>query len=73
MAEEAKQLKLELLNAKISVESAYREFYFEKKKCDGLNAELAIVGTRPSLEDDQCLAFPIAPEAIQLYTQKNQL
>jgi hypothetical protein len=44
--EAAKQLKLNLLDAKFGVEDAYRAYYNERLKCDGLDGKLSIVGLK---------------------------
>ena len=42
--DEAKNISLSLLDAKFAVEASYRNYFNEKKKCDGYNAVLNIVG-----------------------------
>lgn len=53
--DEAKNISLSLLDAKFAAEASYRNYFNEKKKCDGYNAVLDIVGTRGEISDDECL------------------
>lgn len=73
MIEETRNISLNIIDSKYAAEVSYRNYYNERQKCDGLKAELSIVGTRAEVSEDECLEFPIATEAVQLYVQKSQL
>lgn len=72
-ADEAKQLNLNLLDAKSAVEAAYRNYYNQRLACDGLDGQLDIIGVKGEVPTDQCLELPVPPEAVNLFVQRNQL
>ena len=54
----------ELVQANIGAESAYRDYFNEKTRCQGLRPEFGFVGEVSSLPEDFCPSPPMSIEAV---------